>query len=163
MADDRPIDLYIAAYSDEGAAQSDWDGLKALARSGTISVDALVLVSRDDDGKIHVKDNFHEVAVGATLGALGGAIIGLIFPPSFLASAVVGAGVGAGAGGLLDHHVKSVIKADVEDSLPAGSSGIVALFEERWAPEVDKHVDKAEKVTRHEVDPKSVEDAKAAS
>ncbi|HEU0192713.1 MAG TPA: DUF1269 domain-containing protein [Gaiellales bacterium] len=161
MADDRPIDLYIAAYSDEGAARSDWDGLKALARSGTISVDALVLVSRDDDGKIHVKDNFHEVAVGATLGALGGAIIGLIFPPSLLASAVVGGAVGAGAGGLLDHHVKSVIKADVEDSLPAGSSGIVALFEERWAPEVDRHVEKAEKVTKHEVDPKSVEAAKA--
>jgi uncharacterized membrane protein len=163
MADERPIDLYIAAYSDEGAAQADWDGLKALAHSGTITVDALVLVSRDDDGKIHVKDNFHEVAAGATLGAIGGAIIGLIFPPSLLASAVVGAGVGGAAGGLLDHHVKSVIKADVEDTLPPGSSGIVALFEERWVSEVDKHLEKAEKVTKHEVDPQSVEEVKQAA
>ncbi len=115
MADKPPIDLYIAAYSDTDAAQGDWDGLKQLARERVITLDAMVLVRRDADGKIHVEDNGHEVGVGATLGVVGGAIIGLIFPPSLLASAVVGGGIGAGAGALLDHHLKSEIKADVED------------------------------------------------
>ena len=103
-----------------------------------ITVDAMVLVRRDGDGKIDVEDNGHEVGVGATLGVVGGAIIGLIFPPSLLASAVVGGGIGAGAGALLDHHLKSEIKADVEDSLPPNSSGIVAVFEERWVTEIEK-------------------------
>ena len=52
MADQAPIDMYIAAYSDKDAAQADWDALKQIAASGAITVDALVLVERDADGKI---------------------------------------------------------------------------------------------------------------
>jgi len=92
---------------------------------------------------------------------VGGAIIGLIFPPSLLASAVVGGGIGAGAGALLDHHLKSEIKADVEDSLPPNSSGIVAVFEERWVTEIEKQLRNAEKVAKHQVDADSVESVKA--
>ena len=161
MADKPPIDLYIAAYSDPDAARADWDGLKQLARDRVITVDAMVLVRRDADGKIDVEDNGHEVGVGATLGVVGGAIIGLIFPPSLLASAVVGGGIGAGAGALLDHHLKSEIKADVEDSLPPNSSGIVAVFEERWVTEIEKQLRNAAKVEKHQVDPDSVESVKA--
>jgi uncharacterized membrane protein len=157
---DTPVDLYIAAYSDENAAQADWVAIKELARGGMITVDALVLVRRDADGKIHVKDNAHEVAVGTTLGAVGGAVIGLIFPPSLLASAVVGGVIGAGAGGLVDRHLKKEIKADVEDTLPPGSSGIVALFEERWVSVMESAMAKADKVAKHEVDPESAEDVK---
>ena len=161
MAEERaPVDLYIAAYSDENAAEADWVAIKELARGGIITVDALVLVRRDAEGKIHVKDNAHEVGVGATIGAVGGAVIGLIFPPSLLASAVVGGAIGAGAGGLLDRHMKKQIKADVEDTLPPGSSGIVALFEERWVSTVDKALAKADKVSKHEVDAESAEDVK---
>src|SRR4051794_37466414 len=139
MPDDEyaaPLDLYVAAYADPGAAQADWDTIKSLARDKMIRVDGLVLVSRDEDGKIHVKDSAHEVGVGSALGAVGGAIIGLIFPPALLASAAVGAGVGAGAGALVDRRHKKEIKADVEDILPPGSSGIVAVFEERWIADI---------------------------
>ncbi len=160
---DAPVDLYIAAYSDPGAAQEDWDDIKQLARDKVITVDGLVLVSRDDDGKISVKDNAHDVGRGATIGAAGGAIIGLIFPPAFLASAVVGAGIGAGTGAILDHRQKKEIKADIEEVLPPGSSGIVALFEERWVDDVEKALAKADKVTKHEVDSESAETVKAAA
>jgi uncharacterized membrane protein len=159
---DVPVDLYIAAYSDPDAAQADWDALKSLVHGGLITVDGMILVSRDADGKIHVKDDAHEVGVGTTLGAVGGAVIGLIFPPAILASAVVGAGVGAGAGKLLDHQHKNEIKADVEDTLPPGSSGIVALFEERWVAEIEKAMAKSDKVSKHEVDKASAEDLKGS-
>jgi len=71
-----------------------------------------VLVRRDAEGKVHVKDNLHEVGIVTGVRVIGGALIGLIFPPSILAAAVVGGGIGAGAGGLLDHHRKSEIKHD---------------------------------------------------
>ena len=100
---------------------------------------------------------------GAVLGAVGGAVIGLIFPPAVLASAAVGAGIGAGTGSILDHKHKNEIKADVEDVLPPGSSGIVALFEERWVDDVDKALAKADKVTKHEVDSDSAEEIKATA
>ena len=158
-----PVDLYIAAYNDEGAAQGDWDTIKDLAKEKLITVDGLVLVRRGTDGKIEVKNDAHEVGVGTVIGAVGGAVIGLIFPPAFLASALVGAGVGAGTGALLDHHHKSEIKADVEDVLPPGSSGIVALFEERWVADVEKALANADKVSKHEVDSGSAEDVKQAA
>ena len=158
-----PVDLYIATYSDPGAAQEDWDDIKQLARDDVIAVDGLVLVSRDADGKIKVKDNANDVGKGAAIGAVGGAIIGLIFPPAFLASAAVGAGIGAGAGAIVDRRQKKEIKADVEEVLPPGSSGIVALFEERWADDVENALAKADKVSKHEVDSESAEDVKASA
>jgi uncharacterized membrane protein len=160
---DAPVDLYIAAYTDPDAAQEDWDELKRLAKEDIIRVDALVLVRRDAEGKVHVKDNLHEVGVVTGVGLVGGALIGLIFPPSILAAAVVGGGIGAGAGGLLDHHRKREIKHDVEDSLPPNGSGIVALFEEKWTADMEKLLARAEKITKHEVDPKSVENVKASA
>lgn len=160
---DAPVDLYIAAYTDPDAAQGDWDELKRLAKEDIIRVVSLVLVRRDAEGKVHVKDNLHEVGIVAGVGVLGGALIGLIFPPSILAAAVVGGGIGAGAGGLLDHHRKSEIKHDVEASLPPNSSGIVALFEEKWTADMERLLARAEKITKHEVDRQSVENVKASA
>ena len=158
-----PVDLYIAAYSDPDAARADWEAIKELALADLIKVDGLVLVSRRSDGKIHVDDDFHETRKGAGWGLVGGAIIGLIFPPSLLASAVVGAGAGAGIGGLVSHHHKAEIKAEVEDVLPLNSSGIVAIFEERWADEVDKALAQAGTVTKEKVDGDSAAEVKAAA
>jgi len=160
---DASVDLYIATYSDAGAAQEDWADIKQLARDKVIMVDGLVLVSRGQDGKIDVTDNASDVGKGAKLGAVGGAVVGLIFPPALIASAVVGAGIGAGTGAIVDRHQKKEIKADVEDVLPTGSSGIVALFEESWLDDVEAALGKADKVTKHELDDKSADELKTTA
>jgi uncharacterized membrane protein len=160
---DTPVDLYVAAYADANAAQADWDAIKQLADDKVITVHGLVLVRRDADGKLHEKDNAHIVGGATVLGAAGGLLVGLIFPPAFLASGVVGAGIGAGVGGLLSHAEKTEIKAEVEDDLPPDSSGIVAVFEERWAPDVTKALGGANNVSEHKVDRQSVEKAKDAA
>ena len=160
---DTPLDLYIAAYADPDAAQQDWDEIKGMAKDDTIKVDGLVLISRGSDGKINVKDDFHTVGHAAAWGAGAGLLIGLIFPPAFLASGLVGAAAGAGVGGLVSHAEKSEIKDEVADDVPPGSSAIVALFEERWATDVQKALPKATKVSKHEVDKQSAEKAKAAA
>jgi uncharacterized membrane protein len=159
---DAPVDVYIAAYADPDAAKGDWDAIKALAADDTIKVDGLLLVSRRSDGKIHVDDDLHTTAKGAGWGAVGGAVVGLIFPPAVLAGAAVGAGIGAGTGALLSHGEKAVIKADVEDSLPLNSSGIVAVFEEQWADDVANALSSATNVTKEKVDADSAKQAKAA-
>jgi uncharacterized membrane protein len=158
---ETPVFLYVAAYSDPDAAQADWDAIKELTKEKVITTDGLVLVRRDADGKIHEKDNAHVVGAGAAVGAIGGLLIGLIFPPSLLASGVVGAGIGAGLGGLVSHAEKREIKEAVADDLPPNSSGIVVLFEPRWAADVDKALPKAANVSKHEVDKESVDKAKS--
>jgi uncharacterized membrane protein len=80
-----------------------------------------------------------------------------------LASGVVGAGIGAGVGGLKSRRENKEIKAEVEDVLPPNSSGIVALFEERWMKDVNDALAHASKVTKHDVDKKSAEDVKKAA
>src|SRR4249920_1511674 len=159
---DAPVDLYIAAYADPDAARADWDAIKQLASDDVIKVDGLILVSRRADGKIHVDDDFHEARKGAAWGAVGGAVIGLIFPPALLASAAVGAGVGAGVGGLVSHGEKAEIKADVEQTLPLNSSGVVAVFEPQWAEAIDNALSNASKVTKEQVDRDSADQVKAA-
>ena len=162
-ATDAPVDLYIAAYGDPGAARGDWDTIKQLANDDVIKVDGLILVSRGADGKINVDDDFHETRKGAAWGAVGGAVIGLIFPPALLASAAVGAGIGAGAGALVSHSNKEAIKADVDETLPANSSGIVAVFEERWEDDIDKALSNASNVTKEKVDADSADQVKSAA
>ncbi|WIX83519.1 DUF1269 domain-containing protein [Amycolatopsis carbonis] len=160
---DAPVDLYIAAYSDPDTARGDWSAIKQLAHEDVIKVKGLILVSRRADGKIHVDDDFHTTRKGATWGAVGGAVVGLIFPPTLLAGALVGVGLGGGIGGLLSHAEKKAIKAEVEDTLPPDSSGIVALFEERWVVEVDEALLHAAKVTKEMVDSESAEQVTAAA
>jgi uncharacterized membrane protein len=159
---DAPVDLYVAAYADADAARADWDVIKQLADDDVIKVEGLILVSRRSDGKIHVDDDFHTARKGAKWGAIGGAVVGLIFPPSLLAGALVGAGAGLGVGGLVSHGQKAEVKADVEDALPLNSSGIVALFDEQWATDVDKALGKASNVTKDQVDGKSADAVKTA-
>jgi uncharacterized membrane protein len=164
--DENPVALYIAAYDDPDAAKGDFDALKELVKAGVIFVDVAVLVSRDADGKISVKENAHEVAAGTMVGAAAGLLIGLIFPPAFLASGVVGGAVGAGVGGLVSAHRESEIKKDVEDVLPPGSSGIITLFDITWKPKVDEALSKASKIDEEDVDAESAaklkEEAKKA-
>ena len=157
---EAPIDLYIAAYSDPDAAQADWDTLDQLESEGVVKLDGVVLVTRDADGKIEVKDSAHTTAHGAGWGAVGGAVIGLIFPPAILGAAVVGAGVGAGIGGIVSHSDKKVIKEDVEDVLPNNSSGIIALFEETWVEQVEKALARADKVSKRDIDSESAKEVK---
>ena len=160
-ATDAPVDLYIAAYADKDAARDDWDTIKELAKSDTIKVDGLVLVSRGADGKIKVDDDFHEARKGAAWGAVGGAVVGLIFPPALLASAAVGAGHRCRRRCTRRARQKEEIKADVEDTLPLNSSGIVAMFEEQWADDIDKALSNASNVTKEKVDKDSADEVKA--
>jgi uncharacterized membrane protein len=162
-ATDAPVDLYVAAYDDPNAARGDWDTIKELAKDDTIKVDGLILVSRTNDGKIKVDDDFHETRKGAAWGAVGGAVIGIIFPPALLASAAVGAGIGAGTGALVSHGRKEEIKADVDDTLPLNSSGIVAIFEEQWEDQIDKALSSASNVTKEKVDSDSADKVKTAA
>jgi len=150
---DVPVELYIGAYSDPDAARDDWDAIRALAKEKVITVEALVLVSRDADGKVHEKDSAHTVGIGTVLGAAGGFLIGLIFPPALVASTVVGE--------LVSHHEKKEIKAEVANDVPVGSSGIVVLLEERRVGEAEKVLLKADTISKHELDRGSVEHAKA--
>jgi hypothetical protein len=61
----------------------------------------------------------------------------------------------------LSHGEKEQIGAYVEDTLPPYRSGIVALFEEQWADDIDKALSHASNVTKEKVDRGSADQVKA--
>ncbi|GAA3635040.1 DUF1269 domain-containing protein [Microlunatus ginsengisoli] len=141
--------LYVAAYSDPATAAEDWDALKRLAADDVIRVEALALVTRDADGKIHVEDTTNEPGVAAAVGADAGTLVGLIFPPSLIATATVGAVVGAGSGAVVDRVTKREVGAGVEWIVPVGGSGIALIFDDQWVNEVERCLLRADEISRN--------------
>jgi uncharacterized membrane protein len=142
--------LFVATYGDDaGAAEEDFAALKGI---GDTAVLAAVVLSRDTDGKVEVKEHGGGmIAGGATLGAIGGLVVGLFAPPLLLATAV-GAGIGAGVGALVKRHEEKEIGVNAEDWLPNGASAIVAIVDDTYLDRVDTALDKAVKKTNKAID-----------
>ena len=115
---DVPLDIYIAGYGDPESAKADFDALKKAQREGLVMIDGAVLVSRDLDGTLHVRESGdHDVFKGATIGVAGGIVLGLFAPP-LLGAVVVGGLVGGLIGKLAKHHDEKGIARDLEDVIP---------------------------------------------
>jgi uncharacterized membrane protein len=157
---DAPLDLYIAGYNDPTAAKMDFDALKKAQRQGIVFIDGAVLISRDADGTMHVKESGdHDVFKGATIGVAGGLVVGLFAPP-LLGAMVVGGLIGGLVGKLAKHHDEKGIAQDVEDVVPPGSSGVIAVFEEIWVDEVERQLAKADKKALKKADKETANELK---
>ena len=142
--------LFVATYGDDsGAAAEDFRALEGI---GDTAVLAAVVLQRDADGKVDVKEHGGGlVAAGTGLGAVGGLVAGLFAPPLLLATAV-GAGIGAGVGKLVKRHEEKQIGVDAEQWLPNGASAIVAVVDDLYLDRVDRAVGKAVKKTNKAID-----------
>jgi uncharacterized membrane protein len=159
---DVPLDLYIAGYSDPTAAKIDFDALKKAQRDGIVMIDGAILVARDADGTMHVKEaGDHDVFKGATIGVAGGLVLGLFAPP-LLGAMVVGGLIGGVIGKLAKHHQEKGIEKDLEDVVPPGTSGVVAVFEEVWVAEVERQLAKAQRKAVKEADKQTTKELKSA-
>ncbi|MDQ1248034.1 MAG: hypothetical protein QG597_2406 [Actinomycetota bacterium] len=147
---DANLSLFVAAYGDDAAAaKTDFDALKEISDTAVL---AAVVIARDADGNVEVKEHGGgQVAGGTALGAVGGLVVGLFAPPLLLAG-VVGAAIGAGAGALAKRHEEKEIGVDAETWLPVGASAIVAVIDDLYLDRIDKAVDKAVSKTTKAID-----------
>lgn len=141
--------LFIAAYDDEASAKADFADLKAADDEKVV---ASVVMSRDSEGKISVKEHGGRlIAAGTGIGAAGGLVVGLFAPPLLLAG-LVGAAVGAGVGAIMKHHEEKKIGVDVEEWLPPGTSAIVAVVDDLYLDRIDNAVSRANKKIDRAID-----------
>jgi uncharacterized membrane protein len=105
----KNLSTTVAVYSDQGAAEKDWDAIEVSAKSGEIDLADAALVHREADGTITTlrRQSHH----GWGKGAIAGAMVGLIFPPSLIGSAIVG----AGGGGIVARLSRKVDRGDIKD------------------------------------------------
>jgi len=118
-------DLIAIAYSDVPTARSVADNLVEAQKAHLIGLDDLVVVERQEDGKVKL----HQpslAGVGALGGAAWGGLIGLLFLAPLLGMAV-GAATGAVAGKFTDAGVDDAFMKQLGQQLEDGNAAVVAL------------------------------------
>ncbi len=146
------LEIFIAAYDTEGGAAAALKDFKAAEREGAIDLIDGAVVVHTADGKV----KYDETADPSTRrwtkrGVIAGGVVGLIFPPSLIASAIVGAGAGGIWGKVRDKGFADDQLHEVGESLPAGSSAIIAVAEDRVVAQLESGLHGYERIAKQAV------------
>ncbi len=142
---DSPIQLIVAAFQDEFAADEALKKLKTAQKQNLIEMQDAAVIRRDEKNKLHIKETADPGGGrGAAAGGAIGAVIGLIAGPP---GVVVGAATGALVGGVTARVIDSGIPDDrlrqIGEGLQPGCSAIVAIIEHNWVEGVEKQLAEA--------------------
>jgi uncharacterized membrane protein len=143
--------IYIGTYASEVDARTDYDLVKGLHSQGAVGTYDAAVITKDDDGKVHVNKDETSTRHGAWGGAGVGALIGILFPPSIIGTAIVGAAVG----GVSGHLWKGMSRADVKefgDMIDAGEAALVIVGETKIEAYLEKLELKATKRATKELE-----------
>jgi uncharacterized membrane protein len=160
MSDNDQLDVLIAVYLIPDLAQEDFDAYVKLVEDKTITTDGIALVVKDADGEVKVQETGdHLGKKGAKVGGGVGLVIGLFAPP-LLAATAVGAGVGALAGKFARHRVQAGIGEKLDDALPPGSAGVIAVYDHAHADDVAAALKNAIRKSVAQIDKASAKELK---
>lgn len=126
------VHVLVATFHDEQAADAAYEQLRGDENLRLIHMENSAVIRKDDKGKLHIKET-HDMGggKGAGIGLLIGGAIGLLSGGiGFLGAGAVGAVVGGITAKLHDGGFKDSKLREMGDSLPPGSSALVAVVEE---------------------------------
>ncbi|HEU5213302.1 MAG TPA: DUF1269 domain-containing protein [Gaiellaceae bacterium] len=146
------LEIFIAAYDTEGGAAAALKDFKAAQREGAIDlIDGAIIVHKAD-GKVQYDETADpSTRRWAKRGAVAGGVVGLIFPPSLIASAIVGAGAGGIWGKVRDKGFQDDQLKQIGESLPAGSSAIIAVAQDRVVEQLEQGLAGYERIAKQTV------------
>ena len=101
--------------------------LAAVQREQLISLEDAVVVERDAENRVHLRQAVNLTAAGAVGGGFWGTLVGLLFLNPLLGAAV-GAGIGAASGSLSDIGIDDGFLRELGDTLPSGSAALCVLL-----------------------------------
>jgi uncharacterized membrane protein len=154
-------DVLIAVYLFDDLAERDFEAVLKLAEDKVITVEGVILVQKDADGEVHVKETGdHLGRKGAKLGGGVGLVLGLFAPP-LLAATAVGAAAGAVLARFARHRMESGIGEKMDAALPLSSGGVIAIYDSEGASAVDKALANAVKKSVATIDGMSAKELKA--
>ena len=119
--------LVVMTYEDVDEAERVRQDISQGQHQGLMSLDDSAVVVKDQDGKVHVKN---EVDRGVKVGALGGGLIGVLLASVFfpIGGLVLGAIAGALIGKFANLGVDKKFVSDVSEALKPGSSALFIII-----------------------------------
>jgi uncharacterized membrane protein len=133
-------DLIAVTFDDETTAFDLRAELAKLQKEYLIDMDDVVVVTRDEKGKVKLHQAVNLTAAGAVGGSFWGLLIGMLFLNPLLGMAV-GAGAGALSGKLTDIGIDDKFMKELGENLPKGGSALFTLVK-RSTP--DKVIERLE-------------------
>ncbi|MFN3370393.1 MAG: DUF1269 domain-containing protein [Sphingomonadaceae bacterium] len=129
--------LVVLGFDGINAAGEVLNKVRSLKAQHLIDLEDAVVVERDAEGKVHMKQAVNLTKLGAASGGLSGAFWGMLVGLLFLnplAGMVIGAGAGAGAGALsgslMDYGINDDFVKRLAETIPNNSSALFVLVRE---------------------------------
>ncbi len=119
-------DLIVVSFPDEQLAFELRAELAKMQKAYLIDMEDVVVVTKDDKGKVKLHQAVNLSAVGAVGGTFWGMLIGMIFLNPLLGAAV-GAGAGALSGKFSDIGINDDFMKDLGESFQPGCSAVFIL------------------------------------
>lgn len=120
--------LIVVAFDDPNKAVQVAADFTELQKSGGVHLNDMMVVVKDNDGKIQIKDKAgHPVAWGAVIGGVLGGLLFLLVP---VFGAIAGAAIGAAVGHWAVPGVDRKFVTEVGESIKPNSSAIFLLVSE---------------------------------
>jgi uncharacterized membrane protein len=139
---DRPLFIYAATYATVVDASADYEALIELHHAHLVGTYDVALITKDEQGKVHVQKHEKPTQHGAWTGIAVGALAGVLFPPSIIGSAAVG-GL---AGGVIGHLARGMSRGDMKELgelVDTGQAALVIVGESRVGEQLDKALTRA--------------------
>jgi uncharacterized membrane protein len=119
-------DLVVISFDDEHTAFEMRAALAKLQKEYLIEMEDVVVVTKNDKGKVKLHQAVNLTAAGAVGGAFWGMLIGMIFLNP-LVGAAVGAGAGAMSGKLRDIGISDNFMKELAETLRNDTSALFVL------------------------------------
>jgi uncharacterized membrane protein len=118
--------LVVIGFDDEHTAFALRAELAKMQKEYLIEMEDVVVVTKDDKGKVKLHQAHNLTAAGAVGGTFWGMLIGMIFLNPLLGAAV-GAGAGALSGKLSDIGISDQFMKELGETLTTGTSALFVL------------------------------------
>lgn len=119
-------ELVVIGFEDENTAFEMRADLAKLQKEYVIEMEDVVVVTKDENGKVNLQQAQNLAAAGAVGGSFWGLLIGMIFLNPLI-GAVAGAGAGSLSGKFSDIGVNDDFMRDLSATFMPGTSALFVL------------------------------------
>ncbi len=127
---DTHTDVFVGGYQSIDEATKDFDALAQLASEKKVKIEAAILITHEEDGKVNVQQTAdHRGRKGVEWGGAVGVLVGLAAPP-LVAVTAAGAAAGGLVGKFVDKRLETEMHDKIGENLPPGTAGIIAVFDD---------------------------------